>query len=206
MSLLPGFPNICAFSPWKPSPSWIRMLRSCGNEWEQLRTQFLLQSVALHSKMTVLQLVGALQGLQPALIALLPLPCEMVRVQNESQCSPSFLPFVHRLSWDYPDPRLLMRRQGRQTHANAGWAARMVLLCMCLIYYHKHISSAAIKLIFSCYFPISNSSKKTDFPLLNSGSVTLGSVNGLSKDFSTYRRVTDSLSICCIKPKLTSRF
>lgn len=156
--------------------------------------------------MTVLQMVGTLQGLQPALISLLPLPCEMVRVWDESQCSSSFLAFVHRLSWDYLDPRLLMRRQGRQTHANAGSAAKMVLPVMRLIYYCKHISSAAIKLICSCYFPISNSSKKTDFPLLNTGSVTLGSVNGLSKDFSTYRQVTDSLSICCIKPKLTSQF
>lgn len=32
MSLLPGFPNIWASSPWKPSPSWIWTLRACGNE------------------------------------------------------------------------------------------------------------------------------------------------------------------------------
>lgn len=172
--------------------------------------------------MTALQLVGALQeDLWPAVIALLPLPGELRclpaepgengrrdsgRAWDEAQCTSFSLPFVHSLPWDCLAPKLLMRRQGRQTHANIGRAARMVLLCMCPIYYHGHISSAVIKLISSCYFPISNRSKKTDFPLLNTGSVTLGSVNGLSKDFSTYRRVTDSLSICCIKPMLKSQF
>lgn len=44
-------------------------------------------------------------------------------------------------------------------------------------------SSAVIKLIFSCYFSISNHSRKTEFPLLNTGKITLGSVDDLSKDF-----------------------
>lgn len=77
---------------------------------------------------------------------------------------------------------------------------------VCLFRYHRHISSAGIKLISSGYFPISNHSKKTDFALLNTGSITLETVNGLSKDFSTYRRVSDSLSICCIKPIRKSQF
>lgn len=49
MSLLPGFPNICASSPWKPSPSWICTLGVCGNEREQLRTAFGQWSRALCS-------------------------------------------------------------------------------------------------------------------------------------------------------------
>lgn len=44
-------------------------------------------------------------------------------------------------------------------------------------------SSAVTKLIRSCYFSISNHSGKTEFPLLNTGRITLGSVDDLSKDF-----------------------
>lgn len=44
-------------------------------------------------------------------------------------------------------------------------------------------SSAVIKLICSCNFSISNHSRKTEFPLLNTGRITLGSVDDLSKDF-----------------------
>lgn len=45
------------------------------------------------------------------------------------------------------------------------------------------VPSAVIKLICSCYFSISNHSRKTEFPLLNTGRITLGSADDLSKDF-----------------------
>lgn len=45
------------------------------------------------------------------------------------------------------------------------------------------VSSAVIKLTCSCYSSISNHSRKTEFPLLNTGRITLGSTDDLSKDF-----------------------
>lgn len=199
MSLLPGFPNICASSPWKPSPSWIWTLGVCGNEREQLRTAVV--SGAELSSAIQESTCGCSARAQPKFHYRCPALVGASSTWQKGCWEPigsGRMPFFSCSFCLQPVPGLSCPLWKSQAHAKSGFAAW-------LISYHRHVSSAVIKLISSCYFPISNHSKKTDFPLLNTGSITLGSVNGLSKDFSTYRRVTDSLSICCIKPMLKSQ-
>lgn len=217
MSLLPGFPNICASSLWKPSPSWIWTLSVYGNEQEQLRTKRVLQSRALPGNTGVPPAAGAPRELQPSAAALVLLlrPLGQPSAEHgengkrgggspwgETGHPSSLLPFVHIPSHDHLVPRALVG-QPDSCHCRLSSEDSFAV---CLFCYDRHISSAVIKLISSCYFPISNRSTKTDFPLLNTGSITLGTVNSLSKDFSTYRRVSDSLSICRINPILKSQF